>query len=313
MKRVFVVLNPVAGGSDGDIHRVLKEHFTSEGWTCAIHVTTGKGQIGEVVRETWDRRGAGVDLFVAAGGDGTLSGVVGGLIHTGATVGIVPLGTGNLLARELGIPLHPQAALSLLTGRHALRRIDAMRVDQEFFVLNVSVGLTGIVMRDTEREDKRRFGRIAYIWTGFRGLLGYQPHRFVIAIDGRRSTVRASEVVIANSGAAGDPSLRFGPEVRMDDGQLDVHIIRTRSAMDYLRLAGAVLLGQQRQDSTVRHFVARESVAVLEASSLPVQGDGEFIGRAPVEVELVADAVPVVVPEQGEQESGFPGLLGLTR
>jgi diacylglycerol kinase family enzyme len=253
-----------------------------------------------------------VDVFVAAGGDGTFSGVAGGLVHTEAAVGIVPLGTGNLLARDLGIPLNPQAALNLLTGAHTLQRIDAMQVDKNFFVLNVSVGLTGIMMRDTEREDKRRFGRAAYLWTGFRGLLGYQPHVFHIAIDGESSRVRASEVVIANSGAAGDPSLRWGPDVRLDDGQLDVHIIRTRSAIDYLRLAGAVLLGRQRQDPTIRHFIARESATVNDAPSLPVQGDGEFIGWPPVEVKMVPNAIQVVVPTEGEQELGFPDLLDLT-
>jgi diacylglycerol kinase family enzyme len=195
---------------------------------------------------------------------------------------------------------------------HTLRRIDAMHVDGDFFVLNVSVGLTGIVMRDTRREDKRRFGRAAYVWTGLRKLLGYQPHRFVIAIDGESRAVRASEVVIANSGAAGDPSLRWGPEVRLDDGQLDVHIIRTRSAIDYLRLAGAVLLGRQRQDPTIRHFIARKKAAVTYAPSLPVQGDGEFIGWPPVEVEIVPQAIQVVVPTEREQEVGLPDLLDPT-
>jgi YegS/Rv2252/BmrU family lipid kinase len=298
MKSAFVVLNPVAGGNDGDIHHLLKAHFSREGWTHEIHETTGKEQIGKFVRETWDRREGDVDLFVAAGGDGTFSGVAAGLVHTEAAVGILPLGTGNLLARELGIPLTPQAALNLLTGAHTLRWIDAMQVDGDFFVLNVSVGLTGIMMRDTKREDKRRFGRAAYVWTGLRKLLGYQPHRFVIAIDGESRAVRASEVVIANSGAAGDPSLRWGPEVRLDDGQLDVHIIRTQSAIDYLRLAGTVLLGRQRQDPTIQHFVARKRATVADAPSLPVQGDGEFIGWPPMEVEIVPQAIQVVVPRE---------------
>ena len=311
MKKAFVVLNPVAGRNDGDVQRLVNEHFMREGWRCEIHETTGKGRIGDIVRETWLEREPPVDLFVAAGGDGTVSGVISGLVRADVPVGLVPLGTGNVLARELDIPLDFQASLNLLTGAHSLRRIDAMRVDDDVFLLNVSIGLTGMMMRDTGREDKRRFGRVAYVWTGLRKLLGYQPHRFVVAIDGESTRVRASDVVIANSGAAGDPLLRWGPRVRLDDGRLDVHVLRARSAIDYLRLAGAVLLNRQRQDPTIRHVVARNRVAVTTDPPLPVQGDGEFIGWPPVELEVVPKAIQVVVPAQGQEGPKVRDLLKL--
>jgi diacylglycerol kinase family enzyme len=160
------------------------------------------------------------------------------------------------------------------------------------------------MMRDTARADKRRFGRVAYAWTGLRKLLGYQPHQFTVTVDGERRTVRASEVMIANSGALGDPSLRWSPQVELNDGQVDVLMVRARTALDYLRFLSAVLLGRQSEETAIRHLIAERRVVVDARPELPVQADGEFIGRPPVAVEVVPEAVEVVVGEEGRSKVG---------
>ena len=295
MAKAFVVVNPVAGGSGGDLRRTIEEHFAGAGWDCEVYETTGQERIAGVVRTALGRRDGRIDLVVAAGGDGTVSGAAGGLVHAEVPLGVVPVGTGDTFARELGIPLNPEAALALLTGEHASARIDAMAVSGRFYVLNVSVGLSGLMMRDTARADKRRFGRVAYAWTGLRKLLGYQPHRFTVTVDGEERSVRASEVMIANSGALGDPALRWSPRVALDDGRVDVLVVRARTALDYVRFLTAVVLGRQSEETAIRHLIAEERVVVDARPELPVQADGEFIGRPPVEVEVVGGAVEVVV------------------
>lgn len=199
----------MTGESGTPVRQTMEAHFEAAGWSCQVYVTTRQERIARVVRSALVDGGA--DMFVAAGGDGTVSGVAGGVVATGAPLGVVPLGTGDTFARELGIPLDTEAALTVLTGSHRVMTLDAMRVGRRFFVLNVSVGLSGLVMRDTARAEKRRFGRIAYAWTGLQKLLGYQHHLFTLEIDGERQEMWASEVMIANSGALGDPSLRWSP------------------------------------------------------------------------------------------------------
>jgi len=295
---VFVVLNPVAGKSDASaIRRALEHRSVRDAWAYEVYETTGEERIADVVREAVDR---GFDMFVAAGGDGTVSGVAGGLVRRGIPIGIIPVGTGNALARELGIPVSIESALALLTERHDTAHIDAIRVGDRFFVLNISVGISALTMRDTERQDKRRFGVVAYIWTGIGKLFGVQPHRFTVEVDGQTVQVHASEIAVANSGAMGDPSFRWGPYVRLDDGRLDVCIVRARTAIDYLRVTRAVLLGQQRRSPNIHCLSAGRNISIGSDQPLPVQADGELIGHTPVQMELVPGAVRVIVPAADE-------------
>jgi diacylglycerol kinase (ATP) len=151
----------MAGNSDAElIHRALEQHLVGNEWAYEVYETTGEERIAEIVRGVLNRD---FDMFIAAGGDGTVSGVADALIGTGIQLGIIPVGTGNSLARELGIPLKLEDAIDLLTGEHTMARIDAMHVGDRYFVLNVSVGISALMMRDTKREDKRRFGEIAYV------------------------------------------------------------------------------------------------------------------------------------------------------
>jgi diacylglycerol kinase (ATP) len=294
LTKVFVVLNPVAGDSDASIvRRTLEENLGDVNWHHEIYETTGEERIAEVVRGVLGRN---FDMFIAAGGDGTVSGVAGGLIHSEIPLGIIPVGTGNSLARELGISPDLEDAIDLLTGEHTIARIDAMRVGDQFFVLNVGVGISALMMRDTERDDKRRFGSIAYLWTGLEKLFGLQPHRFTIAVDDRVDSFWASEVTVANSGAIGDPAFRWGPQVRLDDGRLDVCVVRAWSVIDYPRLAWSVLLGRQKHDPNMRCLSADRTIVITASQPLPVQGDGEFIGHTPVQVDVVPGAVQVIVP-----------------
>ena len=294
MGNAFVVLNP-ATSTKGSEHR-LCQHLSDAGWTVELYTTTGEECVAEVVRARLDGP-PGVDMVVAAGGDGTVSGAADGVAQTDVPLGIVPLGTGDTFARELGIPLDSKAALDLMTGDHSVAEIDAMAVGDRFFVLNVSIGISGLMMRDTARVDKRRFGRMAYVWTGLKKLFGYQPHQFVLSVDGEdERVIRASEIAIVNSGALGDPSLRWSPQVELDDGRIDLCVVRARSILDYLSLALAVILRRHREEPGIRHRIVEREVVVDTQSDLPVQADGEYIGAAPVEVAVVPGAVRVVVP-----------------
>jgi len=300
MTHAFVVLNPVAGDSAPVVRRSLRRHLADAGWSWECHETTEEEDVAEVVHERLGGDGQPFDVVVVVGGDGTVSGVADGIARSSVPMGIIPAGTGDTLARELGIPVDPQAAMELLTGDHVVREIDAMTVGERFYVLNVSVGLSGLMMRDTARVDKRRFGRAAYVWTGLRKLFGYQPHRFTVVVDGKTRVVRASEVAVVNSGALGDPSFRWSPKVALDDGCIDVCIIRAKSVADYVGVAVSVALRRHGEEPAIEHVIAEERVVVDADPELPVQADGELLGKPPVEVRVAPGAVRVVVPESRE-------------
>ncbi|CAN5843175.1 diacylglycerol kinase family lipid kinase [soil metagenome] len=303
--RIFVLLNPGSGGcSVEEIQEVLGRHFPCDNGTCEVHYLADGEDLTALVREAIGR---GANLIIAAGGDGTVSAVASGLIGSEARMGILPLGTANVLARELGLPLDPEEGCRLLAsaGRQVTTDLDMMQIGDRHYFTQVGVGIDALMIRDTRREDKKRFGRAAYLWTALTRLAGFQPRRFLVEVDGQKPRrFRASEVLVANVGTLGQPPFRWGPDIRPDDGELTVCVIRARSALDYLRVTLRILRGDRQPDPHVRYLDARRRVGIAMVSKsrpLPVQADGEIIGETPVEVVLVPGAVRVVVPPKGNE------------
>ena len=294
VSRVFVVLNPMAGNSTAaDVRAALDRYFSADTWTREIYETTGDEEVSDIVRAALVR---GCDLVVAAGGDGTVSDVAEALVHSDVPLGIIPVGTANALARELGLPLDLESACALLAGEHATNSIDAMQVGDKAFFLHIGIGIDSLMIRDTDRAAKRRFGRAAYLWTMLKWLIGYQPRRFTIAVDGRRLRPRAAQVLIANGGVLGIQPFRWGPHIRPDDGWIDLCVLSARSLNDYLRVGWQVLIGHRRRSPNIHYESAERSIMVDADRPLPVQGDGEILGETPVRVQVIPDAVAIVVP-----------------
>jgi YegS/Rv2252/BmrU family lipid kinase len=247
----------------------------------------------------------GCEIVVAAGGDGTVSAVADGVVGSTVPLAILPLGTANVLARELGIPTDLEGACALLAGPFATTSIDCMKVRDSYYVTQLGIGIDALMIRDTTREVKRRFGRIAYLWTAVSTLLGFQPRRFRLSIDGRKIHPRASQVVLANCGTLGQRPLRWGPDIRPDDGRVAVCIIRARTLFDYVAVSWHVLRGHPRPHPNIRYYRAERSVAVSTDHPLPAQADGEIIGQTPLEVRVVARALRVVVPQREASERVF--------
>lgn len=304
-QRIFIVINPKAGSYVADaVRNTLERYFPRnlpEGEPfCEIHETGHDEKLVEVVR---DACGRGFAMIVAAGGDGTVSGVADGVVGSDVPLGILPLGTANVLARELGIPVDLDRACALLAGKHSIARIDAMQAGDHSYFTQVGVGIDSIMIRDTPTEKKKRFGRLAYIWSALRCLFGFQPRRFRLTVDGQESHPRASQVLVANSGILGQPPLRWGPDIRPDDGQLDVCVVRARTLLDYAVLFWHVITGQHRRDRRVRYLPARNAITIAtHKEPLPVQADGEIIGETPVTVQLAAKVVQVIVPVNREED-----------
>lgn len=295
--QAFVVLNPSAGRAISDtVRETVTRYFSPEQWSCDFYEITGEEGEAGVAAIVHSAVARGVDLVIASGGDGTISAVGNGLAHTDTPMGIIPAGTANVLAQELGIPVDPEGACRLLTGEHATTLLDAMQINDRYFFLHVGVGIESLMIRDTEQEAKRRFGSLAYTWTALRWLIGYQPRRFTVRVDNQQIRPRAAQVLVANGGTLGRPPFRWGPNITPDDGIINVCVVWSGTLRDYLRLAWYVLRGQQRRSRKVRYLPARDTVFINADHPLPVQGDGEILGETPVQVRVVPRVVRVVVP-----------------
>jgi len=293
--RIFVVLNPMAGSSNAaDIRQALQQQLGEQIQTEIYETTGDEGE--DIVAIVRAELANNPSVVVAAGGDGTISDVAEALIGTDTRLGIIPVGTANVFARELGIPLDLEGACALLDGEPHTTSVDAMKVGEQYYVLQIGIGIDSLMIRDTDRQAKRRFGRAAYMWTAFTRLIGYQPMRFTIVADGKRLRPRASQVLIANGGVLGAPPFRWGPNIRPDDGKIDVCIVSARTALDYMGLIWHTILGQQRRDRNVRYLTAERSIAISADHPLPIQADGEIIGDTPIQIQVIPNALRVIVP-----------------
>lgn len=295
--RVLVILNPVAGRTQANrVRRALERNFPEDSpIRLDIHETTPAEDIADVVREAI---GSGVERVFAAGGDGTVSAVVDALARTDIPIGIIPAGTTNVLAQELGIPLNVDKACRLLAGKTATRSIDALQLGQQHFVLSIGTGLDAQAIEGTSREGKRRFGPLAYVWSVLKTVTGFQPHTFTIIADGQKLRVKAADVLLANVSTLVRP-FRWGPHIAPDDGRIDICVMRAKNVLDILGVARDIVVpeGPQRERNLI-YWYAHHSILVFAEEPLLVQGDGELLGETPLEVYLVPGAVRVLVPEE---------------
>ena len=293
--KTYVVLNPVAGVSEpGAVREKIESALQARDVPVEIYETTGDEDIKQLVRDAVKQ---GAQLFISAGGDGTLSSVIDGLVGTEIPLVIIPTGTWNALARALDIPLQVDQAVDLLFQEHDVRTIDAMDVNGNYFVLSVSAGIGALTMKDVEREDKRRLGKFADLRKAVAEMLEFRAFQFEVKIDGQVTTkFRASELMVANTAILGIKALQLDPNIRMDDGKLNVCRIYANTLTEYLKLGVSMLRRDQKRNWNVLCMEASEQVEIRSKEKLPVQGDGELIGQLPVTVKIRPKAIRIVTP-----------------
>jgi diacylglycerol kinase (ATP) len=293
-KQVLLIYNPVAGQDDaGAARQTIEERLKEKGWELDVYETTGEEVLADVVRERSEQN---VDLVIAAGGDGTVAGVASGLVNTKIPLAIIAGGSGNMVAQELKIPTDVDAAMDLVTGEHEYRDIDALCLGSSYYFLTVSVGMSTRVMRDTKREQKRRFGFFAYVYNGLSTLSGIKLRHFRLDVDGRKLSGWASEIFIVNAGLLGLKAVREGLGIKPDDGKMEVCIVRSRTLVDLMGVLWNVLVVGEQNHPELKCLDVKDYVRIETSEPTIVEGDGEIIGKTPLQLNLVKHAIRVVVP-----------------
>jgi len=218
------------------------------------------------------------------------------LAETGIPLGILPIGTANVLALEPTIPRDLEEAAALFAGELVFRELDMMRMHGRNFILQIGIGLDSMMIKDTARSAKRIFGRLAYMATLVGKIFGYRSQRFTIVVDGQRLRPRAWQVLVANAGTLGIPPLKWGPNISPADHELDLCIFSVRRVIDYVRLFRQFVTGKQVNGSNVTYRRIHKHMVISSDRPLPVQADGEIIGDTPVEIDVVPRGIKIVVP-----------------
>jgi diacylglycerol kinase (ATP) len=298
--RSVLVVNPSAGPWDvrREVPTVLN-YLGNQGWQTSLHWTERPGEATDLARRAADR---GLDAVFVAGGDGTINEIVNGLAGSPVALGVLPGGTGNVWAKELGLPTRSLRHLQpLLDSVRALvpgvvRRIDIGKANGRYFLQWTGVGLDAEVnyVMEPRTRPQRRLGAVPYLIAGVVTAIHLKGTRTRIWVDGKQIYRRAILVVISNSQLYGGIA-RIAPDARLDDGLLDVHVFAGTGFSDVLRAALGVLSGLHVRDP---HHTCSQGCTIRVECDKPmaVAMDGEPFGRTPVECEVVPRALSVLIP-----------------
>jgi diacylglycerol kinase (ATP) len=300
--RTCIILNPGAGGVDD--RRDVVERLDRIG-DCVTVVTEEPGDEAAAARRAVDQ---GFERIVAAGGDGTIHGVVDALRDdlNEVVVGMVPLGTANDFARSLGLPLQTDDAIDLIvegTTRHidvgAIRRPDAGDPDPDGHVfVNVATGgFGGRIGDDVDSETKKTWGPLAYLRIAVEQLRDLQRYSVRLETDeGQVVEEDVYNVVVANGSRAGG-NLPVAPHARMDDGLFDVVLVRAVALPELAAVASRIAAGEHGESGKVNYLRTKE--LGLEAEpAMPFRLDGESIEPGPAAFRVLPGALRVVAPEK---------------
>ncbi len=296
----LLIVNPTAGqGRPQEALPSVQEALTP--FVSETVLTQGAGDAEAAARRAVAARK--FDAVLVAGGDGTVNEVVNGLMSGAAAgtpplpLGLVPLGTQNVLAHELRVPRNDIEALAAMLRAGRTRAIDLGRIDDRYFSLMAGFGFDAAVVGEVLLPVKELIGPAAYALASLRALSKYRVTSVRLRLDGEEVVSDAYLVVVANAASYAFRQVKMAPFASVDDGWLDVCVFE-RAPLDrvgFVTQVMALLARRHLRDPRVRYYRARR---VDLDSEPPIQGqiDGDMFRRTPVGIELVPKVLPVFVP-----------------
>jgi diacylglycerol kinase (ATP) len=292
-----VIFNPAARGEKA---RRFRRQLDAIGAQCAFKATSAPGDArrlaAEAVRD-------GFDLIAAAGGDGTVNEVLNGIGDapdgfTRARLGVLPLGTVNVFARELKIPLRVEHAWEVLQRGHETK-IDLPRVEfsadgvlqKRYFCQLAGAGLDARAIELVDWQHKKQVGKLAYVIAGLKALCEGKP-QITVRVNGRSVT---GELVLIGNGRFYGGSFAILPKADLRDGRLDLCMLPRVNWTALLRSAPGLLLRGKLPASIAQHLSA-ERFELMSEQAAAFELDGEWVGKLPVTFSIEREKLRVVVP-----------------
>ena len=284
MNRICIIANPAARGVRASLERLKRLSRN-----VVIRTTRGPGDAEAQSERAVDQ---GYTTLVAAGGDGTINEVVNGIGSAPVALGILPMGTVNVLAMELGTPFDLVAAWKVIRGGR-VRLIDEASANGHLFIQMAGIGLDAQIVERNSRQIKQVLGPLSYLLTATQ-VAAEKPPKLRVICDGR-PTAEGSFVLVGNGRFYGGPFSLF-KEADMQDGLLDVCVFKHMNYLALIRYFRGALFGSLTKFTDVNYFKARH-LRVEANRHVPLEADGELVGHAPVEFSVRRRKLRVLVPE----------------
>jgi diacylglycerol kinase (ATP) len=294
-RRIVIIANPISGSGKGlRLARAVARRLEEHGEAPEIAETR---QAGDARRLASLTRGAAA--VAAVGGDGTVNEVLNGLPE-GPALAMIPGGTANVFAKELGLPRDPDGLARLLAGgREIPWDLGVDRAGGRKFLLFASAGYDAHVVHLFHAARTGPVRMWQYLWWGAKSMLDFRAPRIGVELDGR-PLGEAAWVIVSNAAAYGGP-LVFTPRAKADDGAFEVLVQRGRRRLDLVAMFARAFTGWLSGDDLPLpgvsfHSARRVRLTSLDGAAVPLQVDGDPAGHLPADLELVAGGVRVLAP-----------------
>lgn len=300
--QTLLIYNPTAG--PWDMTRALKRlaaYLDKAGWNTEIVQTE---QPGDATRYARQAVNAGCDIVLVAGGDGTINEAVNGVVNSDAALGIVPVGTGNILAHQLRMPILSLVAPFYINDvgdavcRSWVQRVDTGVVNARHFVCWAGLGLDAEIAVHMEPRPRyaKRFRTLPYIVAGFAVASEFRGVRARFLIEGRSFRYRTLMALASNIQLYA-AFFNIAPQAHMDDGLLDIFVFKGLGFAYALRHLLSVFSGQAQRDPRIMHVLAR-TLQVETTPAVAVQLDGDPVGATPATVTIAPGTLRLLAPPQ---------------
>ena len=287
--RVYLVLNPAAGG-DEPIINTINDVFRPAGIEWDVGITHKYGDAQELARQASK---AGYDLVAGYGGDGTQHEIANGLMGSGVTMAVLPGGTGNGFCNEMGLPNKLRPALELLATSRKVKNVDIVAFGDQYFIQRLYVGIEP--EEQTSREMKDKYGTLAYAVSVRERRKNKKDIHYRITIDGEVIETPASKVYVVNASQSGTGISVTGDLSSSDDGLLEVFVLDQANLKTLSAAAGRML---NLHTNTAKQFFWRGKEITIETDpDQPVWTDGEYQGRTPISMKVIPGGLPIAVAE----------------
>jgi len=290
MRHLVFIINPRSGiDRQKAIQEAIGRHLDKNEFTWEIRHTQYPGHGTQLAKEAADQQAFAV---IAVGGDGSVNDIAKGLSGTPTALGIIPKGSGNGMARSLGIPLRVDLALNVLNSAHTIM-MDIGYANEHAFVSNTGVGFDTVISEQFAKSTRRGFK--AYSWLVFRNLWRYQPQEWQITVDGQEFRETAFMITVANGQQFGY-NFRIAPGASWTDGLFDVIIVKKFPKLMAGTLVWRALKGNITKSPYVRHMIGTD--IIIEHPDLKfMQTDGDAReASSPVHFRMHPKALKVIVP-----------------
>lgn len=293
--KIRILINPAAGRPEpvlATLERVLGE--TGIEWQ--VDTIGSSGEVGELVQAAVKWGAGAIGVY---GGDGTVSAVADAASELNIPLGVLPGGTGNVMAAELGVPSEIEDACRQLFFGGKVCRVDLGRVNGRTFVLRVGIGLEAKMVAEAEPQLKAKFGRLAYALAALGALQDREVIRFRVEVDGDVIETEAITCVVANSGNLGRPGLRFAPDIQIDDGLLDVVLLRKADLQAVAALVQGAR-GELPRSASIERMKGKR-LRIDADPSREVQVDGETGVSLPLGISVIPGQLQMLVPNSTDE------------